>query len=77
MSDINSYLEALVKKLSVTKDEKDKIETSINYLKGKIWERFQDRLSKVEVFGSCDRGTSLSPSIDQRRSMHLPQTNPN
>ena len=71
MSDINSYLATLAKRLSVTKEEREKIDTSINYLKGKIWERFQDRLSKVEVFGSYDRGTSLSPAIDQNADVDI------
>lgn len=71
MMDVNEYLTTLVKKLSVTKDEKEKIDNSVNYLKGKIWERFQDRLSKVEVFGSYDRGTSLSPSIDKNADVDL------
>lgn len=71
MSDINSYIEVLVNRLSITQDEKDKIDNSINYLKGKIWECFQDRLSKVEVFGSYDRGTSLSPRIDQNADVDI------
>lgn len=71
MMDVNEYLTTLVKKLSVTKDEKEKIDNSINYLKGKIWERFQERLSKVEVFGSYDRGTSLSPAIDKNADVDI------
>ena len=71
MSDINLYLATLAKKLSVTKEEREKIDTSINYLKGKVWERFQDRLDKVEVFGSYDRDTSLSPSIDQNADVDI------
>lgn len=65
MTDINAYLTALEKKLSIGKEEKEKIDNSISYLEGKIWERFRDKLKKVEVFGSYDRGTSLSPSIDK------------
>jgi len=62
--DVSEYLLKLSKAISVRKEEKEKIDNSISYLKGKIWERFQDRLRKVEIFGSYDRGTSLSPTID-------------
>lgn len=71
MADINTYLTTLAKKLSITKEEKEKIDKSISYLQGKIWERFQDRLQKVEVFGSYDRGTSLSPSIDTNADVDI------
>lgn len=71
MTDINTYLIALAKKLSITKEEKEKIDISISYLQGKIWEWFQNQLEKVEVFGSYDRGTSLSSSIDTNADVDM------
>jgi len=71
MIDLNSYLTKLSKKLSVSPEEKIKIDKSIGFLTAKLWEHFQDRLLKVEVFGSYDRGTALSPSVDPNSDVDL------
>jgi predicted nucleotidyltransferase len=71
VTDINTYLSKLSTKLSIQKDEKEKIDKSISFLIGKIWERFQDRLDKVEVFGSYDRGTALSQNFDKSSDVDI------
>lgn len=71
MTDINSYLTKLSKQISNSKEEKDEIDTSILYLKGKIWERFQERLQSVEVFGSYERGTELKQSVDKKSDVDI------
>ena len=57
MITVNEYLQTLSKKLEYR--EKEKIIKSIDYLKGKIWSLFQNRLDDVIVFGSYDRETML------------------
>ncbi len=64
MSEINTYLTQLSKQLCCAKDVTDKIDNSYNYLEGKIYEHFRDRIEKVQIFGSYDRGTYLPQSID-------------
>ncbi len=64
MTDINSYLTKLVEQLSNTKEDRDKIVNSFDYLEGKIFEFFRDRIEKVHIFGSYDRGTELPQSVD-------------
>ena len=63
MNDVNSYLERLSRNLTSSKEERDKINTSFNYLEGKIFEHFRDRINKVYLFGSYERGTELPASI--------------
>lgn len=66
--DVNSYLTSLAKSLILSSQEKEKIETSFQFIKEKLWGHFQDKLYKVELFGSLDRGTMLpklvSPQSD-------------
>lgn len=64
MNEINTYLTQLAKQLCCTKDVTDKIDNSYKYLEGKIYEHFRDRIEKVQIFGSYDRGTYLPQSID-------------
>lgn len=64
MTDINSYLTKLAKQLSNSKEERDKIDNSYNHLEGKVFEFFRDRIQKVHIFGSYDRGTELPQSVD-------------
>lgn len=64
MSEINTYLTQLSKQLCCTKDVTDKIDNSYIYLEGKIYEHFRDRIEKIKIFGSYDRGTYLPQSID-------------
>ncbi len=64
MSYINSYLIKLAKQLSNSKEARDKIDNSYNYLEGKIFEFFRDRIQQVQIFGSYERGTELPQSID-------------
>ncbi len=71
MTDINSYLTKLAKQLTYTKEEKDKIDASYNYLEGKIFEHFRDKIDKVRVFGSYDRGTALPQSIDLKSDVDV------
>ncbi len=63
MNDVNSYLERLSRRLTSSKDERDKIDTSYNYLEGKIFEHFRGRINKVYLFGSYERGTELPTSV--------------
>lgn len=65
MTDINDYLTKLSQQLIVPDSEKKKIDTSITFLKEKIWGLFQNRLADVTVFGSYDRGTMLPQAIDK------------
>jgi predicted nucleotidyltransferase len=62
--DINTYLTKLSNQLKIGAPEKNKIETSISNLKRKIWSHFQEKLLSVDLFGSFDRETMLSRSID-------------
>lgn len=71
MTDINSYLTKLVKQLSYSKDERGRIDSSYNYLEGKIFEYFRDRIDKVKVFGSYDRGTALPQNIDAKSDVDV------
>jgi len=64
MSEINTYLTQLSKQLCCTKDVTDKIDNSYNYLEGKIYQHFRERIERVQIFGSYDRGTYLPQSID-------------
>lgn len=64
MNEINTYLTELSKQLCCSKDVTDKIDNSYNYLEGKIFEHFRDRIERVQIFGSYDRGTYLPQSID-------------
>ncbi|MBW6484160.1 MAG: nucleotidyltransferase domain-containing protein [Vicingaceae bacterium] len=64
MNEINTYLTQLSKQLCCSKDVTDKIDNSYNYLEGKIFEHFRDRIEKVQIFGSYDRGTYLPQTID-------------
>jgi predicted nucleotidyltransferase len=64
MTDINSYLTKLSNQLFISKEDRGKIDNSFNYLEGKIFEHFRDRIDKVSVFGSYERGTELPQKID-------------
>jgi predicted nucleotidyltransferase len=64
MIDINTYLTILSKQLCYSKEEREKINNSFAYLEGKLFEHFRDRIEKVLIFGSYDRGTELPPSAD-------------
>jgi predicted nucleotidyltransferase len=64
MTDINSYLFKLSNQLTYSKLERDRIDVSYNYLEGKLFENFRDRIHEVRLFGSYTRGTSLPQSID-------------
>lgn len=61
--DINTYLTNLSKQLALTASEKEKIDKSLDYLIGKVWSVFRDKLISVAAFGSYDRGTMLSNTI--------------
>jgi predicted nucleotidyltransferase len=63
--DANDYLIRLSKAIGVKEAERKSIDNSIESLKKKIWAFFQNKLDDVLIFGSYDRGTMLSPSINQ------------
>lgn len=64
MKDINTYLTELSSYLKIGSQKKEKIETSIEFLKRGIWGHFQDKLTEVEVIGSFDRDTIIMQNID-------------
>lgn len=65
MEEINTYLMHLSNQLSFNTDVENRISVSYNYLKSKILEDFGNRIESVQIFGSYDRGTALSQTIDQ------------
>lgn len=69
--DIDSYLNKLVKQLSIDKQQRDAINNSVEVLKGKIWAEYRERISSVEIFGSYDRGTELPQSIDDKSDVDI------
>ncbi|MDD5571203.1 MAG: hypothetical protein PHD97_08615 [Bacteroidales bacterium] len=71
MTDINSYLTKLSKQLSIGKEEREEIDKSIDFLKGKIWEKYRDKLLTVDVFGSYDRRTELPQSVDKNSDVDI------
>src|ERR1019366_1851470 len=71
MTDINTYLTQLLPKLKPTDIEKASIQKSIEHLQKSIWGTFQDDLSAIEIFGSYDRGTMLSPSLDNEADVDV------
>ncbi len=71
MDDINSYLTKLAKQLSNSKEDRDKIDNSYKHLEGKIFEFFRDRIEKVHVFGSYNRGTELPQSVDSKSDVDV------
>jgi len=71
MMDIDSYLNKLVKQLSIDKPRRDAINNSVEVLKGKIWAEYRERISSVELFGSYDRGTELPQSIDNKSDVDI------
>ena len=71
MMDIDSYLNKLVKQLSIDKPRRDAINNSVDVLKGKIWAEYRERISSVEIFGSYDRGTELPQSIDDKSDVDI------
>ena len=71
MTDVNSYLTRLSKQLSNNKDDRDKINSSYNYLEGKIYEHFRDRIQEVCLFGSYARGTELPQTIDPNSDVDI------
>jgi len=60
MTDINSYYLELSKALIFSPSKRERIDTSIDFFKQKIWGQFQDRLVEVVVFGSYSRNTIIS-----------------
>lgn len=71
MTDINSYLTKLSKQLSFSKEEIEKIDGSYNYLEGKIFEHFRDRILNVTMFGSYNRGTALPQNVDPKSDVDV------
>lgn len=71
MTEVDSYLNKLVKQLTIEPSRKDAINISFEVLKGKIWSEYQDRLKAVEVFGSYDRGTALPQSVDEKSDVDV------
>jgi predicted nucleotidyltransferase len=69
--DVNSYLKKLAGKLKVDDEEKKRTDTSIAYLKKKAWEKFQEKLSLVDVFGSYNRETKLPELIDKESDVDI------
>src|SRR5258708_5850071 len=65
MNDVNAYLVKLSESLKLKEEERKKIETSFDYLDSKLWGNFRRRLIDVKIFGSYDRGTMLSTSINK------------
>lgn len=65
MTDINSYLTELAKRLVIEPNKKEKIEVSISHLKKEVWGLFQNRLSDIVVFGSYDRETIVMTDPDK------------
>jgi|GEM_PF-663427 predicted nucleotidyltransferase len=66
------YLDSLCRKLKLSKDEKEKIETSVAAIRGKlITAFFDDGLKDVRVFGSFDRGTLLSRGVDESTDVDI------
>lgn len=59
MKDLTTYLTELAGELIISPTTKDRIDTSISYLKQKLWGCFQNKLYEVEVFGSYDRDTMI------------------
>lgn len=64
MIEINNYLTKLSQNLCPNQKVLQKIDNSYNYLEGKIFEHFRDRIEKVQIFGSYDRKTYLPQSVD-------------
>jgi tRNA nucleotidyltransferase (CCA-adding enzyme) len=64
VTDINNYLTKLAKSLIISPDQKSGIETSITNLRTKLWAHFQDRLLRVDVFGSYERQTLVPVDAD-------------
>lgn len=69
MIDSETYLLKIGEKLGI--GDPEKIDKSIDYLKQKIWGVFQNKLLDVNIFGSYDRGTMLSPTIDKEADVDL------
>ncbi len=57
MINADSYLVKLDTHLAIAQPKKEKVNTSIEYLKGKMWSLFQEKLSTISVFGSYARNT--------------------
>lgn len=70
MTDVNSYLLQLIKRLSF-EDYRESAETSISYLKQNLWGTFQNQLKDVSVFGSFDRQTILPPDVDKEADVDV------
>jgi predicted nucleotidyltransferase len=59
MNEVGTYLTSLADQLIIEDGLRQRIDKSIGYLRGKIWELFQDKLASVSVFGSYDRNTII------------------
>jgi predicted nucleotidyltransferase len=64
VSEIDLYLTNLSQKLVLQSDLIIQIDTSISYLRSKLWSVFQDKLENVIVFGSYDRGTIIPGDME-------------
>lgn len=66
MSELNLYLTTLSRQLLLEENLTQQIEVSLAYLRSRIWSVFQNKLEDVLIFGSYDRGTSISmdPNMD-------------
>lgn len=62
--DTNTYLTKLDKSLILEKEQKEKIDKSIGFIKQKLWGIFQDRLAEVKVFGSYVKDTFITEDND-------------
>jgi len=71
METVNEYLISLLEDLSIRESRIEEIQCSFDSLKGELWRKFQDRLEKVEMFGSYDRGTSLPQAIDPQTDVDV------
>ena len=70
MNEIIGYLSKLQTKLRFDEYESS-AETSTGYLKQKLWAAFQNKLQDVIIFGSYDRKTILSPTIDKEADIDV------
>lgn len=70
---INTFLKNISSELfiSYNSSEKEKIETSLNYLIENIYSYFDDTVIDINVFGSYTRGTTLPRKYDENSDIDI------
>lgn len=71
MDELDKFLSEQLKNLSVSTEEAEKMRASCDYLIGKIYEQFREKIDEVKVFGSYGRGTFLPQAIDPSSDVDL------